>query len=128
MYFMAVLFAGMTFTSCQKNDPASLIQGKWSATSVSMTQDGQTQDVKIEIPSYIYYTFAADGKYVNDVNAMGEKHTYEGTWELKEKILTLDKGGIDETEYGVLELTGSKLVLRAQMGSTTMVMNLVKAK
>ena len=128
MYFMAVLFAGMTFTSCQKNDPASLIQAKWSATLVSMTEDGQTQDVKIETPSYIYYTFFADGKYLREINAMGEKGQDEGIWELKDKILTLDKGGYDEMEYSVLELTGSKLVIKAQMGSSSIKINFNKVK
>ena len=128
MYFMAVLFAGMTFTSCQKNDPASLIQAKWSATLVSMTEDGQTQDVKIETPSYIYYTFFADGKYLREINAMDEKGQDEGIWELKDKILTLDKGGYDEMEYSVLELTGSKLVVKAQMGSSSIKINFNKVK
>ena len=128
MYFMAVLFAGMTFTSCQKNDPASLIQAKWSATLVSMTEDGQTQDVKIETPSYIYYTFFADGKYLREINAMDEKGQDEGIWELKDKILTLDKGGYDEMDYSVLELTGSKLVIKAQMGSSSIKINFNKVK
>ena len=128
MYFMAVLFAGMTFTSCQKNDPASLIQGKWSATLVSMTEDGQTQDVKIETPSYMYYTFLADGNYLREVNAMGEQGQDEGTWELKDKILILDKGSYDELEYSVLELTASKLVIKAQMGSLSLKMDFNKVK
>lgn len=128
MYFMAVLFAGMTFTSCQKNDPASLIQGKWSAILVSMTEDGQTQDVKIETPSYMYYTFLADGNYLREVNAMGEQGQDEGTWELKDKILILDKGSYDELEYSVLELTASKLVVKAQMGSLSLKMDFNKVK
>ena len=128
MYFMAVLFAGMTFTSCQKNDPASLIQGKWSAILVSMTEDGQTQDVKIETPSYMYYTFFADGNYLREVNAMGEQGQDEGTWELKDKILILDKGSYDEMEYSVLELTASKLVIKAQMGSLSLKMDFNKVK
>ena len=128
MYFMAVLFAGMTFTSCQKNDPASLIQAKWSATLVSMTEDGQTQDVKIETPSYMYYTFLADGNYLREVNAMGEQGQDEGTWELKDKILILDKGSYDELEYSVLELTASKLVVKAQMGSLSLKMDFNKVK
>lgn len=128
MYFMAVLFAGMTFTNCQKNDPASLIQGKWSATLVSMTEDGQTQDVKIETPSYMYYTFLADGNYLREVNAMGEQGQDEGTWELKDKILILDKGSYDELEYSVLELTASKLVVKAQMGSLSLKMDFNKVK
>lgn len=128
MYFMAVLFAGMTFTSCQKNDPASLIQGKWSAILVSMTEDGQTQDVKIETPSYMYYTFWADGNYLREVNAMGEQGQDEGTWELKDKILILDKGSYDELEYSVLELTASKLVVKAQMGSLSLKMDFNKVK
>lgn len=128
MCFMAVLFAGMTFTSCQKNDPASLIQGKWSAILVSMTEDGQTQDVKIETPSYMYYTFLADGNYLREVNAMGEQGQDEGTWELKDKILILDKGSYDELEYSVLELTASKLVVKAQMGSLSLKMDFNKVK
>ena len=76
----------------------------------------------------MYYTFLADGNYLREVNAMGEQGQDEGTWELKDKILILDKGSYDELEYSVLELTASKLVVKAQMGSLSLKMDFNKVK
>ena len=119
-----VLFEGLMFTSCEKKSDADLLLGKWSVASMTITINGVSIEKKIEGGEYMYYTFASDGKYLQDVNAEGEKWTYNGTYELNGKTLTLEKGTVDENVYTIQELTNSNLTLKGELG----VMHLNKVK
>ena len=128
MCLAVVLFAGMTFTSCGKKSEADLLLGKWSVTSVSTTIDGVTVEKTIEGGEYMYYTFASDGKYLQDVNAEGNKWTYNGTYELNGKTLILDKGTVDEGVYSIQTLNASQLTMQGFMGSDVVVYQMNKVK
>ena len=128
MSFVAVLFAGLMFTSCEKKSEAELLLGKWSMVSFTMTEKGTSADVKIESNEYFYFTFASDGKYVQDVNAQGEKWTHNGNYELNGKTLVLEKGTLDEEVYNITELTASKLTMETKAGTTSTIMYLNKVK
>lgn len=125
---MAVLFAGLTFTGCQKNDPASLLQGKWSVYSMTMLGNGVSGEVNLEGGSYMFFTFYEDGNYARDMNMYGENEAQNGTWELTENVLILDKGTANEQAWNVKELTVSKLVIAITMDSETMQLNMNKVK
>ena len=60
---VAALVSLFALTSCEKDpDPAELIVGKWTVTSVSMTVDGVTQEkTPMEEGVAATYTFKADG-------------------------------------------------------------------
>lgn len=114
MYLMAVVFAGLMFTSCEKKSDADLLVGKWSVTSISFTEEGRTFETKIEGNEYIYYTFVSGGKYVRDYNFSDYKDSENGTWVLDGKQLTLTMGqGAQEDHwyYTIQELTASKLTM-----------------
>ena len=58
---VAALVSLFALTSCEK-DPAELIVGKWTVTSMSVTVDGVTQEKNpIEEGVDATYTFKADG-------------------------------------------------------------------
>lgn len=124
MCLAVVLFAGVVFTSCEKKSDADLLLGKWSVTSVSTTIDGVSVEKKIEGSEYMYYTFASEGKYIEEVNADGEKWTYDGNYELNGKTLIFEKGTVDENVYTIQELTNSNLVLKD--GTSTLNMTKIK--
>ncbi len=128
MSLVAVLFAGLMFTSCEKKSDAELLLGKWSVASVTTTINGVSIEKKIEGSEYMYYTFASDGKYVQDVNAQGEEWTYNGTYELNGKTMILEKGTVDENVYNITELTASKLTMETKAGITSTIMYLNKVK
>ena len=128
MCLAVVLFAGMTFTSCGKKSEADLLLGKWSVASVTTTIDGVTVEKTIEGSEYMYYTFASDGKYLQDVNAEGNKWTYNGTYELNGKTLILDKGTVDEGVYSIQTLNASQLTMQGFMGSDVVVYQMNKVK
>ena len=129
MCLAVVLFAGLTFTSCEKKSDADLLLGKWSVTSVTTTIDGVAVEKKIEGSEYMYYTFTSDGKYAEEVNVDGEKWSATGKWVLengKQLTLTIGEGHqVDEWFYTITELTSSKLTLKGEEGET---MYLTKAK
>jgi uncharacterized protein (TIGR03066 family) len=126
MCLAVVLFAGLTFTSCEKKGDADLLLGKWSVASVTTTIDGVAVEKKIEGGEYMYYTFASDGKYLQDVNAEGNKWTYNGTYELNGKTLILDKGTVDEGVYSIQTLNASQLTMQGFMGSDVVVYQMNK--
>ena len=122
MSLAVVLFAGLLFTSCEKKSDAEILAGKWSVTSLAVTEDGRTVEMKMEGNEYVYYTFISGGKYVREVNAYGEQFTHEGTWVLDGNQLTLTVGEgwqVDQWFYTVKEITNSKLTLEEHNSSNT---------
>ncbi|MBP3383357.1 MAG: lipocalin family protein [Tidjanibacter sp.] len=77
---VAALVSLFALTSCEK-DPAELIVGKWTVTSVSFTVDGVTQEKNpIEEGVGATYTFKADGTGETTEEIGDEKMSYTFTY------------------------------------------------
>ena len=118
MSFLAILCVGIMFSSCEKTSDAdildaSLLWGKWSATVMTVRMNGTYVDAMIDgVTEYINFTFTNDGKFVQNMKIMGEKKNMTGSYELRGKTLTLEKGTVNETVYIINELTVSKLTIK----------------
>ena len=120
MYFMSIAFACLMCTSCEKKSDADLLVGKWSVTSISITEDGRSFETKIEGNEYVYYTFVSGGKYVREINMSDDRYTENGTWVLDGKQLTLTMGEgiqVDHWYYNIQELTASRLTMEDRTSS-----------
>lgn len=77
---VAALVSLFALTSCEK-DPAELIVGKWTVTSVSLTVDGVTQEKNpMEEGVGATYTFKADGTGESTEEIGDEKMSYTFTY------------------------------------------------
>ena len=128
MYFMAALFAGVMFTSCNKEDVESNLLGKWSLTSLVTTIEGERVEQKLDGNNYIFFTFASEGRYIEDVNAFGERWSADGTWVLEAKKLIMDKGTLDEQVFNIQEINANKLTMDTKVGSQPTVYYFSKVK
>ena len=128
MYFMAALFAGVMFTSCNKEDVESNLLGKWSLTSMVTTIEGERVEQKLDGNNYLFITFASEGRYVRDVNAFGERLTEDGSWVLEAKKLIMDKGTLDEQVFNIQEINANKLTMDTKVGSQPTVYYFSKVK
>ena len=128
MYFLAALFAGVMFTSCNKEDVESNLLGKWSLTSMVTTIEGERVEQKLDGNNYMFITFASEGRYIQDVNAFGERWSGDGTWVLEIKKLILDKGTLDEQVFNIQEINANKLTMDTRIGSQPAVYYFSKVK
>ncbi|MBR3682367.1 MAG: lipocalin family protein [Tidjanibacter sp.] len=79
---VAALVSLFALTSCEKDpDPAELIVGKWTVTSVSFTVDGVTKEQDpAESGVGATYTFKADGTGETTEEIGDEKKSYTFTY------------------------------------------------
>ena len=118
MSLFAILCVGIMFSSCEKTSDAdildaSLLWGKWSGTMMTVRMNGTYVDAMIDGETeYINFTFTNDGKFVQNMKIIGEKKNMTGSYELRGKTLTLEKGTVNETVYIINELTVSKLTIK----------------
>ncbi len=110
---VAALVSLFALTSCEK-DPADLIVGKWTVTSVSVTLDGVTQEKNpIEEGVAATYTFKADGtgETIEEIgeNRNGYTFTYSVFTSGDKQILGITFEG-DTANFEILTLDENTLV------------------
>jgi len=110
---VAALVSLFALTSCEK-DPAELIVGKWTVTSVSFTVDGVTQEkTPMEEGVAATYTFKADGtgETIEEIgeNRNGFTFTYSVFTSGDKQILGITVDG-DTSNFEILTLDENTLV------------------
>ncbi len=110
---VAALVSLFALTSCEK-DPADLIVGNWTVTSVSVTLDGVTQEKNpIEEGVAATYTFKADGtgETIEEIgeNRNGYTFTYSVFTSGDKQILGITFEG-DTANFEILTLDENTLV------------------
>ncbi len=110
---VAALVSLFALTSCEK-DPAELIVGKWTVTSVSVTVDGVTQEkTPMEEGVGATYTFKADGtgETIEEIgeNRNGFTFTYSVFTSGDKQILGITFEG-DTANFEILTLDENSLV------------------
>ena len=127
LFFAALLFAGLTLTSCDPNGvnggnaTEKALIGKWAVQSVDIVEIASGNVVESHTaPSADtqVFEFLSDGKFV--VSGNGET-TGRGTWELKHDLLVLYVGSSTTVHYTVKEVTSKELTLRQDIESATTV-------
>ncbi|TAF63337.1 MAG: hypothetical protein EAZ55_14200 [Cytophagales bacterium] len=125
LFFFVVLAA--IAVSCG-GDAKSTIAKKWKISDfeapqmkeqmekASAEEKKMMEEMLKEIKDKSSFEFTKDGKFTISMSVMGAENKTAGTWELKDKkLVTKDDKG-KESEIEVVEVSGSKLVLKDKDG------------
>lgn len=112
---MAVMTAGVVFTSCEKNADPKLIEGTWDATVMIETLNGVTDTLVFAEPDYMSYTFTGKD-LVYSFEYKDPLISTKGTWTLEKNVLDISYEDGAKVPYNVIELTAKTMVLSVSAG------------